>query len=389
MKSTLYSIITFSLLLFSASCGSGTKPSEEAQSEKPEETPTSIRLSAEQVKAANLGVGKIETRLMSGTITANGVLDVPPQNLVSVSVPIGGYIRQMEMLEGMHVHKGDLLAVLENPDYIQMQQDYMDFANQLEFAKADFERQEDLAKDNVNTQKVFQQAKSSYKSLQAKVLGLKEKLQLLHLPVAAIQSGKFQSSVRLTSPIDGYVSAVNFNTGQFADPAAVVLKLVDTRHIHAEITVFEKDIARLKKGQAVRLFLPNERKPREAKVFLIGKSIGPNRDVRVHCHLEEEDVELLPGMFVKAEIITAGTSQTAVPEESILIHNDKNYVFLEGKKEADGSTAYSLVPVEKTGGTNDGWIGVSLPTETGPNPVLVVKNARTLLAAMFNTEEEE
>ena len=390
MKLYIQIIFIFPLLSFlTGSCDSGAGSGEAVKTEQPDTAQTTVELSAEQIKLAGIETGRIETVQLGGNIEASGILDVPPQNAVSISVPIGGYIKQMEMLEGMHVHKGDLLAVLQNPDYIQLQQDYMEFSNQLEFAKADFERQEDLAKDNVNTVKSYQQAKSNYKSIQAKVLGLKEKLQLLSIPTAAVENGKFQSSVRLLAPIDGYVSSVNFNTGQFANPADVIIKLVDTRHIHAEITVYEKDINRLKKGQLVKLFLPNESTAREAKVFLIGKSIGPNRDIRVHCHLEKEDVELLPGMFVKAEIRTEGSLQKAVPEASILVHNDRQYVFIEGEKSVKGAVSYSLVPVEKTGGTNDGLVGITLPPDVDVRRPVVVKNARALLGNMFNTEEDE
>lgn len=189
------------------------------------------------------------------------------------------------------------MKVLQNADYIQLQQDYVDNKSQLEFLEAEYKRQQELAKENVNSQKILLQSKTQYQSMLAKVSGLKSKLSLLGISSTQIESGNFQSTISLTAPISGYVTQVNVNIGMFVNPTDVMFKIVDTEHLHAELTVFEKDVPKLKIGQKVRFTLANETVERIATVYLIGREIGEDRTVRIHCHLDKEDGELLPGMY--------------------------------------------------------------------------------------------
>lgn len=377
MKS-IYKIIVPAFLLLVASCGS--KP--EATEEQATQTGNSVELTAAQFQTAQIKTGAVEQKQLSTTITVSGMLDVPPQNLVSISVPLGGFLKSTDLLEGSKVRKGQVVAVIENMDYIQLQQDYVDYTSQLNFLEADYKRQQELAKDNVTALKSMQKAKSDYESVKSKVNGLKAKLQMLGINTDNVLSGSLTSTISITSPINGYVTQVHANIGSYVNPTDVMMKIVDTEHLHAELTVFERDVPKLKIGQKVRFTLANESVERTATIHLIGREISNERTVRVHCHLDKEDTELLPGMYLKAAIEVGANENNALPNDAIVGYEGKKYIFVE-----KGQYRFEMIAVT-TGADEFGYTEVNLPPNVDANSKVVVKGAYSLLSKMKNTAEE-
>jgi cobalt-zinc-cadmium efflux system membrane fusion protein len=289
------------------------------------------------------------------------------------------------MLQGKRVKKGELIAVIENPDYVQMQQDYLEAKSQLEYSKADYERQQTLAKEHVNAQKTLQQAKASFQSLSAKVNGLREKIKVSGINVAALENGDIQSAIYLRSPINGFVTEVNANIGKFVNPTDVLMEIVDTEHLHAELTVFEKDVPKLQIGQKVRFTLANETTERTAKVYLIGRQIGSDRTVRIHCHIDEEDIHLLPGMYLTAIVETGQTKVPALPDEAVVDHQGKKFIFIANAGDS-AEHHFTRVGVQ-TGNSDAGFTEVTIPEGVNKQQI-VVKGAYSLLSKMMNSEEE-
>lgn len=381
------------------SCNTETKeaPFEEHHEEEEE---TIVELTGAQIQSAGVKLGKIEEKQISGTIRVNGVLDVPPQQLVSISAPLGGFLKSTSLLQGSRVSKGQLIATIENLEFIQIQQDFLEAKGSFEFAKADYERQQELAEQNVNSEKTLQQAKSNFTSWQARYAGLREKLKVLNLNATSIEAGNVRSTINLYSPIDGYVTEVNVNIGKFVNPTDVLFEIVDTEHLHAELIVFEKDVPKLKIGQKVRFTLANESKERLATVYLIGREISEDRTIRIHCHIDEEDKELLPGMYLNAVVEAGGLIVPALPAEAVVGYQGKKYVFMvteETHQEEEGDSKesesagegqhFQIVEV-RTGNSEFGFIEL---TSLGPlteDSQIAIEGAYALLSAMKNSEEE-
>jgi len=383
-----------------SSCGQSEDTETETKIAHKEESNT-VEFTSDQYKTAGMELGSVESKQLSGTIKVNGTLDVPPQQMVSISVPLGGFLKSTSLLQGSKVKKGQVIATVENLEFIQLQQDYLEAKNQFEFATTDYQRQLDLSKENVNAQKTLQQAKTNYTSWQTKANGLKEKLKMINIDVTALEAGTIKNSINLYAPITGYVTEVNVNIGKFVNPADILFEIVDTEHLHAELTVFEKDVPKLKIGQRVRFTLANETKERLATVYLIGREIGQDRTIRIHCHIDKEDTNLLPGMYLKAIVETGSAEVTALPDAAIIDYQSKKYIFYqlsetphaplenESKNQHAGEYHFTMVEV-KTGNKEMGYTEVNLP-ENFPieNAKVVVKNAYAILSKMKNTEEEE
>jgi len=377
MKNRFSFILSIILL---AACNGNQRDNNEA----PEVSSNIVKLSPTQYKAVNITTNVVETRPIGTTLQVNGILDVPPQNLITIAAPMGGFVKATKLLQGMKVRKGEVIVTLENQDYIQLQQEYLDNKSKLEFLEAEYNRQEELAKENINAQKALQQAKSQYQSTRASVKALEAKLGMININASALSEGNISSTVQLHAPITGYVTVVNVNIGQFVNATNEMFKIVNIEHIHAELQVYEKDISRITVGQKVAFQLSHEKEQRTATVYLIGKEISPERTVRIHCHLDKEDEHLLPGMYITATIETATHQAEVVSTSSVVNFEGKDYVFAA----TNNPEEFELISVT-TGLTDAGYSEITLPAGFNKQRQIVVSGAFELLGIIKNTEEEE
>ncbi len=375
MRNLLLAIIVISTW----GCHSNTTSTEKVV--EPSRDENTVQVSSDQLKVIGVTTGKIEMKSLSESIKANGVLDAPPQNLISVSAPMGGFLKNTKLLQGMRVRKGEVIATLESQDYIQLQQDYYEHVAALEFLEAEFSRQEALAKENVNAQKTLQLAKSQYQSKKAMIEGLKAKLRMININPALLIDGKVFNTINLYAPISGYVTEVYVNIGKYVNTTDELFKIVDTEHLHAELYVFEKDFPKLKIGQLVDFSLVNESVVRKAHVYLIGREISEDRSVRIHCHLDTEDPTLLPGMYLKATIQTETNQVNALPNEAILSFEGEYFVFVQ-----DSPGKFRMVKIE-IGRSVDGLTEILATDDLNENSQVVLTGAFELLGKLKNMED--
>ncbi len=364
-----------------AACG--TNQSSPTEQVAPKKSSDRVSVSPDQLSVSGIEVGKIQDRSLSGGVPVSGMLDVPPQNLVNVTVPLGGFLRSTSLLQGMKVTKGQVIAVIENPEYIQLQQDYLDTKSQQSFLEKEYERQQKLAAENVNAQKTLQKSLADWESMKARNNGLRAKLRMLGIEAEHLKPEHITSTIELKASMSGYVTQVFGSVGAFVAPTQVMFTIVDSDHLHVQLTCFERDISRIRIGQKIRVTLVNETAERTATVFLIGRDISPERTVRVRAHLDKEDKNLIPGMYVKAIIQTGSELVPSLPEEAVLNFEDKEVIFIEV---ANGT--FKLTEVT-TGIRENGFVEVILPEGLNKETTRVaVRNAYKLLSKLKSTEEE-
>lgn len=363
----------------------------EASEEGHEEESGIVELTSEQFQTAGIVTGPLEQRNLSNLLKVNGLLDVPPQSMASVSTPLGGFVRNTELLPGTRVKKGQVIATIENPEFIQIQQEYLESLSRLEYLETEFERQKQLFSENVASAKNFQQVTADFKAVQARVSSLKERLRIVNVNTTRLSPATLSSTAPVYAPITGYVTDVNVNIGSYVQPTDVMFTIANTEHLHVELTVFEKDVAKLKKGQKVRYVLSGENaKGRSATIHLIGREIREDRTVTVHAHLDEEDAELLPGVFVTAYIEMGGEQVPALPNEAVVQSEGKDYVFVPKGQRKEGERQmydYQMIEIQK-GVSQSGYTQVTLPDSLPQEKQqFVLKGAYSLLAKMMNSEE--
>lgn len=339
-------------------------------------------LTAEQIRNAGIKTVKPEKKVISSTIKVNGSIDVPPQNLVSVSLPLGGYLKSTHLLPGMHVKKGELLAVLEDQQYIQLQQDYLTTKARLEAAEAEFHRQEQLNQTKAASDKSVQQSRAEFKSLKISLQALGEKLKLINIDPSSLNEETLTRQAKVFSPFDGFVSRVNVNIGKYITPSDVMFELVNPQDIHLNLRVFEKDLTQLSIGQKLLAYTNSDRsKKYKCEIILISKDIGPDHTAEVHCHFDDYDKSLIPGMYMMAEIETATHDAWTIPTSTIVVFDGKQYVFVE-----EGKQSYRMTEIQsgkQTGNETEIMGPASLE-----NSIVVSEGAYTLLMSLKNRAEE-
>jgi cobalt-zinc-cadmium efflux system membrane fusion protein len=343
----------------------------------------SSRVVLGQKQMANAGIvtAFAEQKEVAEILKVNGKIDVPPQNAVSVSVPLGGFLKSTQLLPGMHVKKGEVIAVMEDQQYIQLQQDYLSAKAKIEFLLKEFERQKELNQNKASSDKIFQQAESDYKTGKINLKALYEKLRLIHVDPDLLTEDNLSRTINIPAPINGFVSAVNINVGKYVNPSDILFELVNPDDIHLNLNVYEKDVQKLFIGQKLQAYTNNNPDKRyNCDVLLIGQNISRERNVEVHCHFEAYDKSLIPGMFMNAEIQVTNKSTMVINDEAIVRYEGRDGVFVE----LSGGE-FEWVNVE-TGISQKGFTEIRKPEDLGKHKI-VVKGAYSLLMALKNTEE--
>lgn len=303
--------------------------SDQAATTEGETSEDTVVLDSAQQATAGIVTGTAETRQMYQRIRLNGMVDVPPQSLVSVSFPLGGYLKSTPLLPGMHVNKGQVIGIMEDQSYVQLQQDYLIAKAKMEFLEAEMQRQKELSDADAASRKTYQQALSEFKTQQVLIRSLEEKLQIIRIDPSKLSADNISRTVPVYAPISGFVSKVNVNIGRYVNPVDVLFELVNPDDIHAAITVFEKDINAFNIGLKGTVYLnDNQDKPHPVEVILVTHNIDENRTGLVHCHFEDPDHSLLPGMYLNGVFELSNRSVTALPENAVVRYMGKEYIFL-------------------------------------------------------------
>lgn len=338
-----------------------------------------VYLNAKQAKNINLEVGETKLQEVSNVLKLSGQIDVPPQNLVSVSIPLGGYLKSTDMLPGTRVRKGQVLAIMEDPQYIQLQQDYLRASNRQGFAIKEYERQRELNSTKASSDKVLQQAESELKDLNVETGALAAKLSMIGINSRTLTARNISRTIRIYSPINGYVSKVNMNIGKYVTPSDVMFELINPQDIHLNLTVYEKDLDKVSIGQRVTSYTNNNPdKKFSSSIILVSHSLNENRSAEVHCHFDLDDKSLTPGMYMNAEIQLNAKREKVIPNNAIVNFENKDYVFV---KESDSS--FRMTPLQKgISENNQTVVGGGLDGKK-----VVLRGAYSLLMKLKNTVE--
>ncbi|MBL3656135.1 efflux RND transporter periplasmic adaptor subunit [Fulvivirga sediminis] len=299
-----------------------------------------IALSKEQIQQAGIHLGPFDYQPLGQYITTNGTIELPPNNLASITPIMNGFVESIRFLEGAEVKKGQALVSLKNPDYITLQQEYIQAINNFNVLEKELERQRTLAKAEVGAQKKLQQTEADFNNAKAQKSALSERLKYLGISPAKVAQGNIQNMIYLTAPFDGTVTSVNAHNGQYVKAGEPIMELINREHMHLELQLFQKDIHKVKEGQKIIFKVPafENNKQYEGEVSLVGKNMNPQtKTIRVHGHFHEE-FDLIAGLYVEANILQDTSKVRVLPEEAVIQNEGQYYFFTENEKGNGTST---------------------------------------------------
>lgn len=350
-------ILFLALSLAIVSCSS--KQTEEINegNVKQEESKGVITLTTEQIEVAQIKTEKATKQNISETIECTGSIEIPPENIATISPSISGFVINLNYLEGDWVTKGDILATLEHPDFIKLQQQYLEAKSQVEYFREEYKRQGELTVENAASIKKMQKAKADFLAGEAVYKSLKSQLELVGVNTTQIESGDFVKEFKLIAPINGIISKLNANKGQLVSPENFVYEIINDKILHLQFKVFEKDISHVHVGQKI-IFSPLKQDTEyRAKVQRIGITVdNTDRSIMVHSTIENKNKSLKPGMFLHASIYLHERESYTIAEEGVVEYEGVNFVFVQHKN------SFELVQIEK-GARQDGFVELINPGE--------------------------
>ena len=380
-----------------------------------EEHLEAIELTEEQMTAVGIEIGKVELKNLSSVIKASGQLEVPPQNKADVTPLIGGVIKMIFVLEGNYVRKGQTVAMIENPEFIKLQQEYLSIKRGHTYTVQEFERQKELKENNAGTGKIYQQAESNLMAERARLAGLETQMRQLGINPASIANGRIVTQLPIRAPIGGVVGHININVGTYIDATKSLMDIIDNSNIHCDLLVFEKDLFKVKVGQEVNFILTNQdNRQITGQIYGINQSFeSENKAVIVHAVIKDgAKNKLIPGMYVSALIKVGSQTVTAVPVDAVVKSEGKEYIFIvdeehksqksdmeqekkgeegdkkEESKSSENKLAFKMVEVI-TGVSELGYIQVTFADKVPENARVVTKGAFYILSKTKGGEEEE
>ena len=412
MTKFLITVIFFANLLLVTSCGNKTAETEKTVEVKPEgeaadehANPNTATLTNEQIESIGVQLGVIEQKQLTAAVKANGVLKVPNQNKASVNSIYSGVIKSLLVQPGSYVSRGQTIATVANPEFIQAQSQYLSVNGKIAFAELEVKRQKELNEGNAGALKNLQSAETELRSLRTLRSTLAQQIQLMGINPARLSNGKLVSVLSVSSPISGVVSNVLVKMGSYIDVTTAVAEIVDNSQLHLDLFVYEKDLPKLKNNQVIHFTVTNNPgKEYDAQIFSLGSSFeGESKAVSIHAKVQGVKTGLIDGMNVTAIISLEQNTVPAVPNEAIVNVDGKDYIFvlidaeagklnskdtLKSEKPAtENGKTFQRIPVAK-GTTDIGYTEITLLREIPKDAKIVTKGAFFVSAKMTNFEEE-
>ena len=381
---------------------------------KQEATPTIAALTTEQIKTVGITYGTVEMKELTATIKANGNLKVPNNNKGNATSLYGGVIKSINVQIGSSVRKGQVIATIANPQFIQLQEEYLTTASKITFAEQELTRQKELNEGNAGAKKNLQSADAELKTLRTRRASLQQQIQLMGINPNKVSNSNLQSALLVTSPISGTVSNVFAKIGSYVDVSSPVAEIVDNGSLHLDLNIFEKDLPLLKVGQTIHFTLTNNpTNEYDAVVYSIGTAFeNDSKTIPVHCNVKGNKTGLIDGMNITGIVSLNNVTTPAVPTDAIVEADGKYYIFIITDKEPEehheeGETDHNHKEAEKgkekepknttnfeklevvKGVSNMGYTAITFVNEIPKDAKIVTKGAFFINAKLTNTGEHE
>lgn len=340
-----------------------------------------VLLSEAQLKTANIATTTLSKSAMGGRLIAYGNTFLPPENITTIAATYGGKIQSLPVVEGQYIATGQVVATLENPDYIDLQQDYLLTQTRLKLSAQDYERQRELNQHKANSDKVYQQAESDWKTQKIMLQSLGEKLKLLGINPANLTEKSMARRIAIRSTASGYVSSIYVNTGKYISSSENMMDIIQTSQPLLRLKIYEKDLSKINIGMPLKAYRVSDTN-KEFSCFVknINPMVNADGSADVICRFASTQKSIFQNTNMIAQIELSNASVNSLPEEAIVFYEGNNYIFVEEKNKQ-----YRMMPL-MIGNRLGASVEVLNPTDFADKKI-VTKGAYTLLMSLKNKEE--
>ena len=345
MKNIIYISICIFLLV---ACNNAEKPTDVGRSDSiaPKITIEEDRLKLLGIESCPVVMSEVNT-----TVNSPGKVVILSQYQSSVTPRINGTVEKIMVLEGQKIQKGQLLLTISSNEFIQLQETFLTTRSELEFIKADFDRQRKLREENVIGEKDFQLIKAKYQTLQARMRAAEANLRMLNVDMKKLaDEGEISPYLEIYAPISGYLLTLPSTIGMSATATTELAHIISLDKLHADIFVYEKDIDQVLEEQEVDIEFVNQSIPKtKGRVEFIGRGIDPvKRTIVVHAVFLSPKGNVLPDMTLKATFKGTRSMQLTIPSAAVIRDGNAEYVYVK-----QANNAFMRADITIKGGDDD------------------------------------
>lgn len=391
----LFVTILFVQCKDNSNADAATESHEEGHEHEEEST---VSFTAEQAKTIGIETGALEYKQIASSLKANGFLKVPNQNKATIQSMYSGVVQAILIEPGHAVKKGQVIAKVANPEFIQVQNEYLNTLSQVQKAVQEYDRQKMLFEGNAGALKNLQAAEATLQTLRNQESMYAKQIRLMGVNPATVSNGNLVSELAIRSPISGVVSEIGVEMGSFVNTSTMVASIIDNSKLHVDLFIYEQDLPRLQKNQTIHFTLTNNPgKEYDAQIFSLGNTFeDDSKAVSVHAEVLGNKEGLIDGMSVTAIISLGAANVKAVPNEAIVSDQGKDYIFMvvnhqeeephshgdEDHSHADdGNMTFKKVLIAK-GATDIGYTEIEVLHDMPADTRVVTKGAFFVLAKM-------
>jgi cobalt-zinc-cadmium efflux system membrane fusion protein len=346
MKHIKIIILLFTICMV-ISCGkkqeSGSETKETKHEEHhDEENKTEVTLTNEQIKLMGIEALPISEVNISGYIKVTGEVKINQDQESKVGGIISGRIKSVNVKEGSNVRTGQVLATIENIDLVSIQTDYITSKNEAEYAKQELDRQKRIS--DITSKKTIAELEANYKRALTNMRSLEQRLTSYKINkdrfdnVGEDTTVNVQRYYSITSPISGNVVSRMITVGQYIDASTEMFHIVNTSTVYVDLNIFEKDLAKISKGQKVKIETSTYAdEVFEGSIDNINSIFDDaSRTVKVRVLIKNKGNKLLPNMFVTAKILVDESNVKAVPKTALVEEGEEKFIFLRTDEKHTG-----------------------------------------------------
>lgn len=288
--------------LMMAACSGGNSSDVDSQTSDSVDKSDSVEIKA---NADSVGIDGVSSATnVANSPTFNGVIMVSPQQNATVSLTMGGKVHSLKVMPGQAVARGQVIASIDNPEYIDLQQTYLDAFAQTEYLEKEYKRQSNLSANDASSQKKMQQSKAEYLSMHSRLSAAASRLKTLGVNPASVKLNGIQPYLLVKAPINGFVTNLNVNLGKYLDAGEPICDVINKSQPLIQLTVYERELNLMRVGRPVEFRVNGMgKKTFNAQIVSIDQSVdAKDYSIKVYAKVMASNSDFRPGMYIRAKL---------------------------------------------------------------------------------------
>jgi cobalt-zinc-cadmium efflux system membrane fusion protein len=331
--------LSITLLLGTSGCGSG--PADETSahgraSSDEHPSPAVVQIDAADLDRMGIRIAEAGPADLEVTTELPGEVQVNGDRMAHVAPRVGGVVREVHASLGDTVRRGQLLADLVSRELADAKAAFLAAAERMTLADATHRREERLWKEKVSSEQDFLDARRNRAEARIELRTAEQKLHALGVPQSQLdqlpnQHDAMFTEYKLTAPFAGTIIDRHITIGETVSAGTPVFTVADLQTVWIDLSVYQKEIGTVRKGQSVRVGTPHGDDV-ELSIDFVQPLVGEDtRTATARIIAPNPDGIWHPGCFVTARVTTSKTeARVVVPVSAVIRMEDgDDVVFVE------------------------------------------------------------